>query len=130
MVRELNFPIEVEIVDTVREHDGLAMSSRNVYLSPEERQLAPIIYRSLQSARAAFERGERSVRALRELVHSGLSSSPMVQMGYVSLADGNTAVELKDEEVLVNSGCENGVTLLSVAVVIGKTRLIDNILLR
>lgn len=126
MVRELNFPIDVNIVDTVREHDGLAMSSRNVYLAPEERKTAPIIYRSLQSARDAFEKGERSVKVLREIVRSGLTSSPMVQMGYVSLADGDTAVELKDEESLRS----DGVTLLSVAVVIGKTRLIDNILLR
>eukprot|EP01102_Stenamoeba_stenopodia_P018218 TRINITY_DN6655_c0_g1_i1.p1 TRINITY_DN6655_c0_g1~~TRINITY_DN6655_c0_g1_i1.p1 ORF type:complete len:400 (+),score=115.58 TRINITY_DN6655_c0_g1_i1:42-1202(+) len=128
MVRELNFPIEVDIVDTVREHDGLAMSSRNVYLSPEDRKIAPVIYRSLQTARKAFENdGERSVGVLREMVRSILNScSPALQMGYVSLADGETAVELNDEEMI---GPQQ-VTLLSVAVVIGKTRLIDNILLR
>lgn len=120
MVRDLNFPIEVIVCPTIREPDGLAMSSRNVYLDAGERQAAPVLYRSLLAARAAFKSGTREAASIRQIVTRVLESEPLVNVQYVSCADPTTLEELEGP-------IENG--LLSLAVRIGKTRLIDNILL-
>jgi pantoate--beta-alanine ligase len=120
MTRDLNFPIEIVVCPTVREPDGLAMSSRNVYLDADQRKAAAVLYRSLSAAKAAYEQGERDAERLRTLMKTVLASEPLAQMQYVSCADYDTLQEL--EQV-------SGKTLLSMAVFIGKTRLIDNFVL-
>ena len=117
MTRDLNFPIEIAVCPTVREADGLAMSSRNSYLSPEERHAATALFRALTAAKDAFERGERDADALRKLMAETIASEPRAQMQYVSVADYDTLEELQTV---------TGKTLLSMAVFMGKTRLIDN----
>ncbi len=121
MARDLNFPTEVVVVPTVREPDGLALSSRNTYLSAEERAAAPVLYRALESARLAWEQGERDAEALRRHVHATLAREPRAEVDYVSVADPRTLVELDRVD---------GEALVLLAVRIGRTRLIDNLLLR
>ncbi len=106
---------------TVREPDGLAMSSRNVHLAPEDRAAAPVLHRALLAGRARWEAGERDAAAIREVVRSVLASEPRATVEYVSLADDVTLAELD----LVT-----GPALLSLAVSLGATRLIDNTTLR
>lgn len=118
MAHDLDFPLQVVVCPTVRKPDGLAMSSRNAYLSPEQRAAAPVLYRALRAAVEAFEQGERRAERLRELMASVLSGEPLAEPQYVSVADPRTLVELQGE---VQAG------LLSLAVTIGHTRLIDNI---
>ncbi len=117
MTRDLNFPVEIVVCPTVREADGLAMSSRNSYLSPEERKSAVVLFRALTAAREAFERGERDAESLRTVMSATLASEPRARTQYVSCADYDTLEEL---------GTVTGKALLSMAVFIGKTRLIDN----
>jgi len=120
MVVDLNFPIEIIVCPTVREPDGLALSSRNAYLSAEERQAAPVLFRALAAAGAAFAVGERDGEALRAAMNAVLSAEPRAQADYVSAADPASMRELDriGDSVLV-----------SLAVRIGRTRLIDNLLL-
>ncbi|GER81077.1 MAG: pantoate--beta-alanine ligase [Anaerolineales bacterium] len=117
MTRDLNFPVEIVVCPTVREADGLAMSSRNSYLSPEERKSAVVLFRALTAAREAFERGERDAESLRKVMSEMLASEPRARTQYVSCADYDTLEEL---------ATVTGKALLSMAVFIGKTRLIDN----
>lgn len=117
MTRDLNFPVEIVVCPTVREADGLAMSSRNSYLSSEERKSAVVLFRALTAAREAFERGERDAESLRKVMSATLASEPRARTQYVSCADYDTLEEL---------GTVTGKALLSMAVFIGKTRLIDN----
>jgi pantoate--beta-alanine ligase len=120
MTRDLNFPVEIVVCPIVREPDGLAMSSRNVYLSADERGAAPVLYRALNAAKAAYEKGERQAEILRQVMRQTLESEPLARTQYVSCADHETLQEL--EQVTKKA-------LLSMAVVFGKTRLIDNIVL-
>ncbi len=120
MALDLNIPTEVIICPTVRESDGLAMSSRNAYLNPDERQAATVLYRSLSAARAAFEAGECSAETLRKIVIETVATEPLAQLQYVSCADYDSLQELERLP---------GKTLLSMAAFIGKTRLIDNFIL-
>ena len=120
MTRDLNFPIEIVVCPIVREPDGLAMSSRNVYLNTEERKAATVLYRSLSAARNMYENGERDAEALRQIMKEVIASEPLAQMQYVSCADYDTLAEL---ETVTSK------TLLSMAVLLGKTRLIDNFVL-
>ena len=120
MTRDLNFPIEIVVCPIVREPDGLAMSSRNVYLDPEQRKAATVLYRSLSAARNAYENGERNAETLRQVMQDVLATEPLTQMQYVSCADYDTLEELETI---------TGKTLLSMAVFVGKTRLIDNFVL-
>ena len=120
MVRDLNFPIEIMICPIVRESDGLAMSSRNVYLDPEQRKAATVLYRSLSAAKDAYESGERDAEKLRQVMKDVLASEPLAEVQYVSCADYDTLEELSEIK---------GKALLSMAVLIGKTRLIDNFML-
>lgn len=121
MVKDLNFPLEMVICPTVREPDGLAMSSRNKYLGPAERQAAVVLWRALSAARAAYEQGERDAERLRLAMRQVLAGEPLAQPQYVSCAHPDTLQEL-DGQV------ENA--LFSMAVYVGKTRLIDNIVVR
>jgi len=120
MVRDLNFPIEIVVSPTMREADGLAMSSRNVYLDPEQRKAATVLFRSLNAAKDAYEKGERDAEKLRQTMKELLASEPLAQMQYVSCADYDTLEELNEIK---------GKALLSMAVFMGKTRLIDNFVL-
>jgi len=118
MVRDLGFPVQIVVCPTVREPDGLALSSRNVYLTPEQRRAAPVLYRALRAAQEAWQRGEHDGERLRAIMRAVLSEEPLAQTEYVSAADLHTLQELGD--------ASQGV-LLSLAVRIGRTRLIDNI---
>ncbi len=120
MTRDLNFPLEIVVCPIVREPDGLAMSSRNVYLDPEQRQAATVLSRSLKAAREAYEDGERDAEKIRGKMKEVLASEPLAQVQYVSCADYDTLEELETV---------TGKALLSMAVFMGKTRLIDNIVL-
>jgi len=120
MVKDLNFPLEVRVCPIVREGDGLAMSSRNIYLNLTERRAAPVLYQALQAARMAFESGERDADLLRKIVSEKIQIEPLASLQYVSCADSKTLQELTG---LIDRG------LLSLAVFFGKTRLIDNIIL-
>jgi pantoate--beta-alanine ligase len=120
MTLDLNFPVEIIICPTIRELDGLAMSSRNTYLNPDERKAAVVLYRALSTARAAYLEGERGAEKLRSTMRSTIQSEPLAQLQYVSCADFDTLQEL--ERI-------TGRALLSLAVFIGKTRLIDNFIL-
>ena len=125
MVRDLNFPIEIVGSPIVREPDGLAMSSRNQYLSPEQRRQAPALHRALQACESAFASGERSVSALRSLILSRLTSdAPSGVPDYVTLADDETLVPLDDSATITRP------VLAALAVRFGTTRLIDNTELR
>ena len=118
LVRDLNFPCEVVVCPTVREPDGLAMSSRNAYLDPTQRQRASVLYRALKAAEARHAAGAHSAEALRAAVHDVLAEVPEAGVDYVSVADPDTLEELDQ----VNAGA-----LVSLAVRFGATRLIDNI---
>lgn len=120
MVRDLNFPLQMVICPTVREDDGLALSSRNVYLNPAERQAAPVLYRALQAAQQAYVQGERRGAVLQATMAAVLAEEPLAVVDYASAADPETLVE-------VSGPAEN--FLLSLAVRIGQTRLIDNLVL-
>lgn len=123
MVRDLALPVELEIVPTVREADGLALSSRNAYLSPEQRAAAPVLYRALSNARDAYEHGERSAEMLRKIMRETLAAEPLAQVSYISAADADSLAEL--------DGVEDRITrpvLLSLAVKIGQPTLIDNMI--
>ncbi len=122
MVRDLNFPLEVVVGQTVREPDGLAMSSRNVYLGPEERQAVLVLYKALNAAKELWENGERRGTPLREAMSRVIAAEPLARPDYVSVADPLTLQELDD------SG-DAQEALASLAVRIGKTRLIDNFIL-
>lgn len=120
MVADLNIPIEIVVCPTVREPDGVAMSSRNVYLSPLERQAAQVLSRALRSVEERFASGERDGEALRAIMRTVLATEPLVQPEYVSIADLATLQELAQIEQRA---------LASLAVRLGKTRLIDNVVL-
>ena len=122
MVRDLNVPGEVIVVPTVREADGLAMSSRNTYLTAEQRRAAPVVHRSLTAALGLYRSGETGAGALRETIESTLASEPLVAaIDYVSVADPLTLLEIEGD---VADGA-----MASTAVRFGKTRLLDNIIL-
>ncbi len=120
MVRDLNMNLEVIVAPTVREPDGLAMSSRNVYLSPEERQSALVLGKSLNLARQLWSAGEPDAGKIRQEMVSLIESEPRAEIDYVSIADTETLEELQT----IRSSA-----LVSMAVRIGKTRLIDNTIL-
>lgn len=122
MTADMQFPIEVVGCPTVREPDGLALSSRNIYLTPEERAQAPALHAGLQAAVAAFENGVRDASALRAVVRDQLAAQPLAEIDYVSLADSETLMELE--------GLIKPPALLSLAVRFGAARLIDNVTLR
>ena len=121
MVRDLAISTEIVIVPTMRESDGLAMSSRNVYLSLEDRHAASVLFRALRAAEQRYAAGEHNAEALRDAVRATLASEPRGIPDYISCADPRTLVELDTID-------ERG-ALLSLAVRFGKTRLLDNVLL-
>ena len=121
MVRDLNFPIQIIVAPIVRESDGLAMSSRNVYLTPEERQQAPIIFNALQAARENVKNGLTDANHVRDQITKMIQTSPLARIDYVEIIDDQTLTPVET----VKPG-----TFAAVAVYYGKTRLIDNIYLK
>lgn len=119
MARDLDLGTEVVPCPIVREPDGLAMSSRNVYLSPEQRSAAVILKRSLDFAAARWAEGERDADSLRKLVRDTIATEPLAEIDYVSLADDVSLEEIH--------GRAERPALLSMVVKFGKTRLLDNI---
>jgi pantoate--beta-alanine ligase len=120
-VRDLNVPVEVVRGAIIREADGLAMSSRNVYLSPAERRLAPLIRHSILAASDAYEAGERDAARLTEIGRSLLEREPAFAVQYWEIRDPES---LEPLQAIGNKGA-----LIAVAAYLGKTRLIDNQLL-
>jgi pantoate--beta-alanine ligase len=118
MVRDLDLATQIVPCDIVREPDGLAMSSRNVYLTPAERSAAPVLYRALCEARDLFNAGERDADQLRFRVAERISAQPEGTIEYISLADDVTLKEI--------DGRIERPALLSLVVRFGKTRLLDN----
>ena len=117
MTKDLDFPIEIVVCPTLREADGLAMSSRNTFLNPEERQAATVLFLALSAAKSAYDSGEHAAEKLRALVREAVNAEPLARLQYVSCADYDTLEELE---------AVRGKSLLSMAAYVGKTRLIDN----
>ncbi|HOK52886.1 MAG TPA: pantoate--beta-alanine ligase [Armatimonadota bacterium] len=120
MVRDLNLNIEIVPVPTFREPDGLAMSSRNAYLNPEERQAALCLYRALNIAREAVDAGERNAETVRQKALDVIQSEPLAKPDYVAVVDPETLMPIERID---------GPVLIALAVRIGNTRLIDNMLI-
>lgn len=120
MVADLDFNLEIVVCPTVRESDGLAMSSRNTRLNAEERTAATVLYRALMAAHEAWQHGERNGEKLREIMCRVLQTEPLAHTDYVSVAQPETLEEM--------AGDVEGNALFSMAVYIGQVRLIDNIL--
>jgi len=121
VLQDLNSDVELVLCPIVREPDGLALSSRNAYLNPEERRAAAILYRALKAARAEIARGTRDTLALQNAARSVLSQEKLARVDYVEVAGADTF------EPIVRIGAQPAYMLL--AVFIGKTRLIDNLLI-
>jgi len=120
MVADLNMNLEIIVVPTVRENDGLAMSSRNVYLSSQERQAATILFKALTLAKELWQWREKDADKIRQQMISLIQKEPLAQIDYVSIADASTLEELKTVD---------RPALASLAIRIGQTRLIDNTIL-
>ncbi|OIQ52844.1 pantoate--beta-alanine ligase [Neomoorella thermoacetica] len=120
MVRDLNFPIEIITIPTVREADGLALSSRNKYLTPEQRRSALSLHRALNLGSDLIKAGEREAAAVRRAMEKEITAWPETRIDYVAISDADT---LKPLEKIA------GRVLLALAVWVGNTRLIDNVVL-
>jgi len=118
MVKDLNMDIEIIGCPIIREEDGLAMSSRNKYLSEEERKQATGISKALFKAKEEFEKGEKNPEKLKEIAKNVLYSYPLINLQYLEIVDGET---LKQKQIV-----EKG-DIMAIAVYIGNTRLIDNV---
>jgi pantoate--beta-alanine ligase len=120
LVRDFDMPVDICIMPTSREADGLALSSRNVYLSAAERAAAPVLYQSLMQAKSLYDKGERRADVLRAAIADTLASQSLGRADYVSIADRDSLVEAQGEI---------DTALASLAVRFGKCRLIDNVIL-
>jgi pantoate--beta-alanine ligase len=121
MVRDLAFGAEIVVLPIVREESGLALSSRNAYLTPEERRAATVLYRALTRTAKAYDEGERDAASLIEMVRTTIANEPLARIDYVSVSDADTLDKIEN--------LDDGPALLSLAVYFGKTRLIDNVVL-
>jgi pantoate--beta-alanine ligase len=120
MTRDLNFPVRIIGHPTVREPDGLALSSRNVYLNPDERQQAPLIRRALLEAESELRNGPVTRRSLEDAIRRGIERGSLAKIDYIAVVDPRT-LQAKEPELPV---------LLAAAVFFGTTRLIDNLLVK
>jgi pantoate--beta-alanine ligase len=118
MVRDLNIPVELHFAETVRETDGLALSSRNTYLSAEERRQAPVLQQALSAAKAAVAAGQRDAETLKDMIKENVQQAPLARVDYISIVDGSSLMPVKN--IVPRS-------VAAMAVFFGKTRLIDNI---
>ncbi len=123
LVRDLAFDIEVVVLPTVREQTGLALSSRNAYLTDEQRAAAAVLYRALAQAREVYLEGERGARRLAETVRSQVDAEPLARLEYVGVVDAET-MEKYDRIP------EDRPVLIALAAKVGQTRLIDNIIIQ
>ncbi len=121
MVADLNMNLEVVIVPTVRETDGLAMSSRNIYLNPEQRKQAVVLYQSLSMAQQQWSQGERNAEKLRQQMLAHIQKQPLAEVEYISIDNADTLDELD---------IANPPALISMVVRFGNTRLLDNVMLK
>ncbi|MDD3269217.1 MAG: pantoate--beta-alanine ligase [Syntrophomonadaceae bacterium] len=119
MVRDLNFPLEIVRMPIVRESDGLAMSSRNVYLNEEERQQALVLSQALKMAEKNIRDGEREIEKIRQQIKDMIEARPLARIDYIEIASGQDLSALEEIQ---------GGVLIALAVKFGKTRLIDNLL--
>jgi len=121
LVKDLAFDTEIVVLPIVREDSGLAISSRNLYLTPDEQNSATILHKALKQAKKAFKEGERNAGRLTDIIRSTVETEPRARLDYVAIADAETLEPLEriDERP----------TLIAVAAYIGKTRLIDNMIL-
>jgi pantoate--beta-alanine ligase len=120
MVADLNMNLEIVTLPTVREPDGLAMSSRNTYLNPEQRQAAAVLYKAMGLAQELWSQGERNAGTIRHEMTELIQEEPLAKIAYISIADAETLEESHKIKPPV---------LVSMAVKFGKTRLIDNVML-
>jgi len=120
MVNDLNMKVDIVVCPTVREKDGLAMSSRNTYLSGRERRIAPVLYKTLQMAQRMIELGEKDSKKILKEMSKKINKYRSIKIDYISIVDPET---LEDIEII------SGKVLIALAVKIGKTRLIDNIII-
>ncbi len=121
MVEDLNFTVEIIVAPIVREDGGLAMSSRNTYLSPEERKQSPIIYQSLQEAVEIVQRGELDAGIIEESIRQLIETAPLARIEYIEI--------VRERDLRQVKAIEPG-TFVAVAVWFGKTRFIDNVVLK
>jgi len=121
MIRDLNLDTEIIILPIVREPDGLAMSSRNLYLNPEERKAATVLFKSLQAANELIKDGEKKANKIIEKIKKIISNEPLAKIDYVEIVDLENLNPLKSLDKTA---------LIAIAVYIGETRLIDNIIVR
>lgn len=122
LVRDLEVDLEIEVCPTVREEDGLAMSSRNAYLTPEQRRAAPVLYRALKRAESAVVREkERRAERIVDLIRETVAAEPYVSLDYAEVVDAGTLAPLERIE---------GSVLIPIAARVGATRLIDNVILK
>lgn len=120
MVRDLNFSIEIVVCPIVREKDGLAMSSRNAYLTPDQRKSALILHRTLAAINAAFDRGEKNAARLIEVGRQTITAEPTAKLDYLEIVGPDTLDPVSEIK---------NTALVAIAAIVGTTRLIDNILL-
>ncbi|MGI8497241.1 MAG: pantoate--beta-alanine ligase [Gemmatimonadaceae bacterium] len=120
MARDLNFPVEIVVTPTVREHDGLAMSSRNSYLQGDDRKRATVLWRALRAISRSFDEGERSATTLEEVGREVMGSEPSVAVDYLAVADPDRLEPVRQ--------ATRG-TVIALAARVGGTRLIDNTIL-
>ena len=121
LVRDLAFETEIVVLPTVREESGLALSSRNAYLSEDEKRAATVLYRALTRTKEAYKAGERSGSRLAETARAVVAAEPLARLDYLSVADADTLEQLEK--------LDDRTVLVALAAQVGKTRLIDNIVL-
>jgi pantoate--beta-alanine ligase len=120
MIQDLLFPLEMRVVETMREPDGLALSSRNRYLSFEERNRAPALYRGLVKGKECLQNGIKDAQTIKELCQEEILKTSGIEIEYLSIADPTDLSELK----LIEKSA-----IFSGAIKVGKTRIIDNVVL-
>jgi len=121
LVKDLAFDTEVVVLPIVREDSGLAISSRNLYLTPDEQNSATVIHKALKQAKTAYKEGERNANRLIELIRSTVEAEPRARLDYVTVADAETLEKIER--------LDDRPTLIALAAYVGKTRLIDNLIL-
>jgi pantoate--beta-alanine ligase len=121
LVKDLAIDTEIVILPIVREDSGLAISSRNLYLTPDEQKSATIIHKALKQAKQAFKEGERNANRLTDLIRTTIESEPRARLDYVAITDSETLEKL--------DRVDDRPTLVALAAYVGKTRLIDNMIL-
>lgn len=118
MVRDLNVPVHIEVLPIVREDNGLAISSRNEYLSPKQREQATVLHKALRETQRLVDAGERKAGTIERKIREIIESAPEAKIDYVSIVNGDTLDDVEDLR---------GNILIALAVFVGKTRLIDNL---